>query len=431
MIPRSRSDEELAQFPLNVQWRKGREVHAGVISATDGDLWLESSATWPILQMPGVQQAPIEIKGASSRGPFYLSGRPNVRGGATFLRITDLRVGSDDPDVKLTSVTPHFDYVNDVMTMYQRDGSGRSPSVPLVLPALDDAPSVNMTFRPGVVRPGLELASTHGATLAEYETQLDAVQRLITFSTQLPVARRLLFGEDWRGRRVEVYRKLTVPLRDVRSVDHRDFPIRLMRADTQTIIDRWWAMMSDLRPIPHLLAALRWDPGYMEPDFLLLATALDRLSKEWTNESGPLSSAQFADLRDAARGVGVPSDYYLGNDPSFHTRVDALAGTLSAEVWAKLRVDRPSWLSSVKRHRNLVAHSSEQKVTHRKFLTGLGLPALRDTTDAVVTLVVAKHLGIDETSLQFAADRQYVKHLSSYAASLLAFTAEGIEDRAA
>ena len=78
------------------------------------------------------------------------------------------------------------------------------------------------------------------------------------------------------------------------------------------------------------------------------------------------------------------------NEPTFESRADVLLCRIPSEVWEAARIDRGSWFWSLKRHRNLVAHSSEQKAGHRQFMDEGGLRALRDAMPVV--LIRDRHL---------------------------------------
>ncbi len=402
-------------------------MSAGEIAAEDGYLWLDSRTNWPVRQIAGTAATePIELTGSSGRGPFYLLGVPVVVNGVRKLRIDDLRVGSGDPGELLFRATPLYDYANAVASYYTRDGAARFPNDPLDVPALDGAPAMSLLYAPRADGLPIELRCERGASIEQFETQLDALQRLITVAAQQPSTRNLLTVWNGAGTEIEVYRGVTVTPRPAKSVDYRDFPLRLSRANTQTIVDRWWAMMDDLRPIPQIMTALKYQPGYLDSDFFLLATVLDRLSDAWTNLPGLLSAEQYNGMKEAASRLEVPEQFNVDNRPVFHARVVAILETLSDEVWEKVRIDRDSWLASMKRHRNLVAHSSEQRLAHREFMIGPGLRALRAATDVIVTLVVAQHLGIDGDALVFAADRLNVKRIKVHDQYILTFNNNGI-----
>ena len=418
----------MARFPLAVSWPHEMSTSEGEVTAEDGYLWLNSVIDWPVRQTAGTAAIEsIELRGSSDRGPFYLLGMPIVVNGIRRLRIDDLRIGSGDPDELLISATPFYDYANAVVRYYTRDGAARFPNDPLDLPALDGAAAMSLVYAPRADGFPIELRCKGGASIEQFETQLDALQRLITFAVQQPSTRHLLTVQNGAGTEIEVYRGVTVTPRPAESADYRDFPLRLSRANTQTIVDRWWAMMEDLRPIPQIMTGLKYQPGYLDSDFFLLATVLDRLSDAWTNVPGLLSEEQYEGMKETASQLIVPEQFKIDNRPVFHARIVALLDTLSDEVWEKVRIDRDSWLASMKRHRNLVAHSSEQRQAHREFMTGPGLRALRAATDVIVTLVVAQHLGVEGDALVFAADRLNVNRIKVHETYILAFNNNGIE----
>lgn len=284
---------------------------------------------------------------------------------------------------------------------------------------------MSLRYAPNNLSCPIEMLCPTGARIEQYETQLDALQRLITLAARHAATRHALVVENRAGVEIEVYRGVAVDPRPPSRLDYRDFSVRLARADTETIIERWWGMMDDLRPIPQILTALRYESGYLDSDFFLLATVLDRLSDAWTTAVRPMTDGQYEGMKDAASRLSVSSDLF-NNRPVLQARIEALVDTLGRDVWNELHIDRDSWISSLKRHRNLVAHSLEQRRPDREFMTGPGLRALRDATDVVATMVVAQHLGVGGEPLRFLAMRLRDLRIRRHAANILTFDNSGL-----
>jgi hypothetical protein len=415
--------ETAVSFPLAVTWSHQAVTHSGTVVSNKDDKWLESKHNWPVSTSPDSRVVPpTEVRGMSSSGPVYMRGSVHSREGRDLLELGDLRVGTDNADVLLVKASAKFEHADHVVEHYWRDGAARLSQDLLHIPALEDAPEMTLLYAPGRV----EFSSLVPRTLEHFETQLDAFQRLLTFASQRSTARLSLQVETQDGTQIRVFGRTTVKASPTGHLDYRDFPVRLGRANTQEIISNWWEMMDDLRPIPQVLSSILARPGYLEPDFLLYATAIDRLSDAWTNAPGVLTAEQFINLKDVTRAIGLPDTYFLGNEPSFAVRAQALGKMLPEEVWAAVKIDQESWLGSLKRHRNLVAHSAQQKALHRKFLTGPGLRALRDATAAVLTLVIAQHLGVTGKALTFAAARQNYTRIARNTFKVLGFSNDGI-----
>ncbi|RLP83905.1 hypothetical protein D9V34_03610 [Mycetocola lacteus] len=185
-------------------------------------------------------------------------------------------------------------------------------------------------------------------------------------------------------------------------------------------------MSINLRPLPQIVAGIIAKPGYSEADFLFVATVLDRLGEEWVNVPKILTKEKFLEVRRAIAAVDVPDDFQITNVSTFAARTEAIADLLPAKVWDKLGLDKASWTTSLKRYRNLVAHSDAQKAAHREFMTGNGLPALRDATIVVVTLLMAQHMGVTDDALVFAAERQRYSWIQKYTNGTLTFTTKGL-----
>lgn len=132
--------------------------------------------------------------------------------------------------------------------------------------------------------------------------------------------------------------------------DYRDFPLRLGNENTQNAINKWWEMTDKLRPLPQTVAGIIAQPGYVESDFVFLATVLDRLGDEWVDVPKLLTKQQFQSAQDALAELELPDSFQITNSVPFEPRVFAVSGLLPNTVWEKLRIDRDSWIKSLKRH---------------------------------------------------------------------------------
>lgn len=410
-------------FPLTITWTNQGSTASGTITSTENGLWLSSDHNWTIISSPDSRVVPpTEVRGMSSDGPVYMRGNIELQQGRNRLRLGDLRIGTDDPEEPIVSVRAVFEHAREVGGYYHRDGPARSQRLPLKVPPTGDAPSMTLLFESG----GVEFTSRNHTRLEHFETHLDALQRLFTFASQRSTARLSLQAETKNGTTVRIFGRTAVKPSSASPPDFRDFPVRLGGANAQQVIHDWWALMENLRPIPQVLSSILAHPGYVETDFLLYATAVDRLSEAWTEEPGLLTAEQFTGLKQAAITLGLPKTYFLGNEPSFGSRASALATLLPESIWTAVKIDQETWLQSLKRHRNLVAHSTEQKASHRRFLTGPGLRALRDATAAILTLVIAQYLGVSADALTFAAARQNHTRVTKHTFRTLGFSNDGV-----
>ncbi|MBL3682021.1 hypothetical protein D3229_06685 [Leucobacter aridicollis] len=264
------------------------------------------------------------------------------------------------------------------------------------------------------------------APIEHFEIQLEAFRRLLTFAAQRPVAQLSMTGRTESGAESSIFARQFMKPGNAPKRDYRDFPLRLGNENTQNAITKWWEMSDKLRPLPQTVAGIIAQPGYVESDFVFLATVLDRLGDEWADVPNLLTKEQFQAVQGALSELELPDSFQITNTVPFEPRVVAVSELLPSEVWETLRIDRGSWIKSLKRHRNLVAHSSEQRAAHRAFMTGLGLRALRDATAVIVTLLMVQHLGVEGEALEFAADRLRVTRIHRYTNEELRFTNSGL-----
>ena len=364
-----------------------------------------------------------EFRGSSTFGPIFIAGSDIFQAGQQKLLINDLRIGSEAPDILITKAVASFKYAEEVSRYYWRDGAQRSLHQPVHVPALEGADEMELMLDGARI----ELTASTPTALANFETHLVTLQRLFTFAAQRGSEQLTLTVETARQDHVHIYAR--TPIRSVNSIkiDYRELPIRLGNDNAQEAITKWWALTDKLRPLPQTLSGVLAFPGFVESDFLFLATVLDRLGEEWVEAQKPLSSKEFAKAKTAIAQLGLQEKFPLFNVSPFGVRVEALTKLLPEEIWSALGVEKFSWLRSLKQHRNLIAHADEQRERHRKFMTGIGLRALRDANMAIISLLIAQHLGVNGDALLFAAERQRYRWIQRYTNDELSFTNSGIE----
>jgi hypothetical protein len=340
-------------------------------------------------------------------------------------------VGTAEPESRYTRAEASFDLAEKLLHYWWgTDGAARSLHRPLRLPELIDVPAMQLHYGdiPGgrvVIEAEVPLPIEH------FEAQLDAFQRLLTLAAGLPSQRTALTLTSGDGHVVKVFGRGEGLAAPTQLHDPRTALLRMGGANAQTIIDRWWAMMADLRPVPQVLSAVITSPSYIDTDFLLYATALDRLSAEWVAEETPgfMTKTELAELRTILVDSDIRAEVKSGllrNAPSFQARLESLARTLGDEIWSVLNVDMASWLTAVKQHRNTVAHSSAMNMSRRDFVDSGALRVLRDVTRVATMLIVAKHLGVENRPLLAAAGQLRQRRISLHRLGRVAFLPAGL-----
>ncbi|MFT4157336.1 MAG: hypothetical protein QM630_05320 [Microbacterium sp.] len=328
------------------------------------------------------------------------------------LRVDELRIGSDDDQPTYTEVSTVFEHLGSVCSWRHEDGAQRSPFDPISLPALDDATPMSALLSSAT--DAVKVVSTSPAILDEFESHLNALQDLLTFALDLPVGRLDLSATDLFGRTVEIYgRHRFAPFERAsrRPIEHQ---LRLSGDWTQTVIDRWWAARATLRPIPQLLAALRYQPGYIEADVILSAAAIEALASRTDIDEAPrLTNADAQPILDALNGLrGLNEDQRAVvsqikgeiTRTTLHSKTELLLNGVNTVALANTRVSIDDWLPKFKRTRNHIAHGNGGS-TSDVWTDSALLRAVRDANRVLLSLAFLAHLGVPAAALQRAAER--------------------------
>lgn len=344
--------------------------------------------------------------------PALLRGEVFALDGELGLRVDELRVGSNDDRPTYTDVSAVFEHLGSVCSYRHEDGAQRSVFDPINLPALDDAVPMSATLPSATDTVTIVSASSVG--LDEFESHLDALQDLLTFASDSPVGRLSLCATDASGRTVEILgRERFAPFErpSRQPIEHQ---LRLSGDWTQTVIDRWWAARGTLRPIPQLLAALRYQPGYIEADVILSAAAIEALaSRPDVGEAPRLSSTDAQPILDALDGLrGLNEDQRAVvsqikgeiTRTTLHSKTELLLNGLNTVALANTRVSIDDWLPKFKRTRNHIAHGNGGTASD-VWSDGALLRAVRDANRVLLSLAFLNHLGVPDAALERAAER--------------------------
>lgn len=381
---------------------------------------------------PGTARAgQVELRGTLGEQPAFVHGTPRIWRNEPEILVHAIWVGTAEPESQYTGAEASFDLADELLYYWWgTDGAARSLHRSLRLPELIDVPAVQLHY--GDVPGGrIAIGAEVPLPIEHFEAQLDAFQRLLTLAAGLPSQWTTLTLTSEDGHAVKVFGRGEGVAAPSQLHDPRTALFRMGGANAQTIIDRWWAMMADLRPVPQVLSAVITSPSYIDTDFLLYATALDRLSAEWVAEETPgfMTETELSELRRVLGDSGIRPEVrggLLRNAPSFQARLESLAGALGEEIWSVLNVDMASWLTAVKQHRNTVAHSSAMNMARRDFVDSGALRVLRDVTRVVTMLVVAKHLGVEDRALLAAAGQLRQRRISLHRLGRVAFLPAGL-----
>jgi hypothetical protein len=191
--------------------------------------------------------------------------------------------------------------------------------------------------------------------------------------------------------------------------------------------------MYSMRPVLQTFTSIIAQPGYVESDFLLVASTIDRLSdslvvEETTRELSEEEHRRALDGLVQSGFTPQKAKSMLPNRPHFRGRVEKLTDMVAPEVWVELSVDLESWLQSLVRHRNLFAHALEQRQQHRDFVEGVGIRALRDSSIAVLVVILINHLGVNPPAITFAAKRLRFRYTKRYTFGQIRFTNTGFTE---
>lgn len=193
--------------------------------------------------------------------PALIVGVVDVKNGDLVLRITEIRSGSDNPVPRYISARAAFDHAVSAACHRLEDGASRSEFEPMTVPALGPARSMTMLFPIGPDQ--VVFFSSEPAELEEFEAHLRAFQDLLTYAANSPAGRLTLTLTEHNGTVVEVLGRNTFPPFRHRSKKPIEYIVRLGTGRAQSIIDGWWSARTALRPIPQILAGVRYQPGYV------------------------------------------------------------------------------------------------------------------------------------------------------------------------
>ena len=352
------------------------------------------------------------LRTAIDSRPALLRGAVFAIGGELGLRIDELRVGSDDDQPTYTEISAVFEHLGSICSYRLEDGAQRWPSIPISLPALDNAVQMVATLPSGV--DAVRIASETAVVLDEFELHLNALQDLLTFASDLPVGRLSLEATEASGRKVEIHgRERFAPFgrRPTNPIEHQ---LRLSGEWTQTVIDRWWTGREALRPILQVMAGLRYQPAYVEADVIFSAAAIEALAtRTEVGEQPRLSETEALPILaalEALSGLSLDQRQVVGQmkaeatRTTFQSKVDLLLAGLNAVALANSRVSIADWLGKFMKTRNDIAHGNGGFASDVWTDSAL-LRAVRDANRVLLSIAFLTHLGVPDAAVERAAER--------------------------
>lgn len=226
--------------------------------------------------------------------------------------------------------------------------------------------------------------STTPVTLEEFDIHLAALQDLLSVAEDTPVGRLHLEAVDTAGRTVVIHGHERFPPFEKPTRKPIEFLLRLGAEYTPTVLDGWWRARADLRPVPQILAGILYQPGYVESSVIALAAVAQRTAR--------------------AR-LGVPHEH------TFRHGLQAIISYLGPRVVTATKVNPGEWEDHLVWARNDIAHEgAPDSSAGERFVSDDESRAVRDATRILVSLTMAKSIGVPATVLDRAAERLAVRY---------------------
>jgi hypothetical protein len=353
-----------------------------------------------------------------------INGEPAiVRGysGGAVLHLSEARIGSDDLTQEYVAIRAKFELLTSLSATRHEDGAARSTRAEIVLPPLESARAMTLLLD---ARGVAEIRSPDPAPMEEYASQLAALQDLIVFAADLPAERVSLTGLLADGTEVAVHGWTRYPAFESRGRQSVEYLLRFGAAYFATAVEAWWTMRVDFRPVPQILAAVRYEPGFVESDVIALAAALERFTKQKfppPMSSPRLDAQDFAVIEDALQSLpptlnGAQRAFVnsIRNDARrarYEEYVGALIDSLQPAHLTQTRINLTNWKAALLAARNDIAHEGAPNPTNSLlFVDEQELRALRDATRVILSLATLVHLGVPDPVLSRASERLGVRY---------------------
>lgn len=353
-----------------------------------------------------------------------IDGQPAiVRGysGGEVLHLSEVRIGSDALTQDYVAIRAEFELLASLSTIRHEDEAARSAAAEILLPPLESARTMALLLGAGGVA---EIRSPDPAPMEEFASHLAALQDLIVFAADQPAERVTLTGILSDGTEVSVHGWTRYPAFGSRGRQPVEYLIRFGAAYFANAVEVWWKMRVDFRPVPQILAAVRYEPGFVESNVIALAAALERFTKQkFPPPTSPprLEAQEFAVIEDTLQALlpalnGAQRAFVndIRNDARrtrYEEYVGALIDSLQPVHLTQTRINLANWKAMLHAARNDIAHEGAPNPANPVlFVDEQESCALRDATRVILSLATLAHLGVPDPVLRRASERLGVRY---------------------
>ncbi len=346
-----------------------------------------------------------------------------VRGhsGGGMLHLSEVRAGSDALTQDYAAIRAKFELLDSLSTVRHEDGVARSADAAIVLPSLSSARSMSLLLGTGGVA---EIRSPEPAPMEEYASHLAALQDLIVFATDRPAERVSLIGVLADGTEVAIHGWTRYPPFGSRGRPSVEYLLRFGAAYFSSVVEGWWRMRVDIRPVPQILVSMIYEPWFVESSVGAIASALERFTKlkfpppmpppRLTPQDFEEIEAPLLALLPTLNGAQRAFVNDIRNDARrtrFEEYVDALIDSLQPAHITQTRINLANWKLALHAARNDIAHEGAPNPANPVlFVDEQESRALRDATRVILSLATLAHLDVPESVLNRAAERLGVRY---------------------
>jgi hypothetical protein len=346
--------------------------------------------------------------------PSLLRGHVFVVDGTVGLRIDEARLGTDDPDAVFVAASATFELLPSLCTWRHEDGAARSTSNALALPEITPAPAMSLILGAD----GIAVMTAATATsLDDFDHHLAALQDLICFAADRPAERLSLVAMTPAGTQVSILGRNRFPQFGKVVRQPVEYLLRFGAAYMQDAISTWWGGRTALRPVPQVLAGLRYQPGWVETDVNILAACVELFGRVQfpsvvSRRISVLDFTKIEDALDSLPGLNRSQRDFInfikssagGRPQRLDESIDAIAADLG-QTLSEAGINGTDWKLALIEARNGVSHAGGAGG-----LTDADLRAARDATRVVLSLDVLKHMHLPSAALARAAERLKVRY---------------------
>lgn len=353
-----------------------------------------------------------------------IDGEPAIlrgQSGGSTLHLSEVRIGSDALNQDYAAVRAEFELLASLSTIRHEDGAARSAGVELVLPPLESARTMALLLD---ARGVAEIRSPEPAPMEEYASHLAALQDLIVFAADQPAERLSLTGILEDGTEVAVHGWTRYPAFKSRGRHPVEYLLRFGAAYFANAVEAWWTMRVGFRPFPQILAAVRYEPGFVESDVIALAAALERFTKQkfppptspprLTPQDFAVIEAPLSALLPSLNGAQRAFVNDIRNDARrtrYEEYVGALIDSLPSAHLTQTKINPANWKVALHAARNDIAHEGAPNPTNPVlFVDEQESRALRDATRVILSLAVLAHLDVPDPVMSRASERLGVRY---------------------